>query len=234
METMETILIILNVILIFSIGLFTKFYLPSYFKSKGENLAKIEDLMKIDGKIEEIKTENAKNLEEFKTEINHKATIELETIKTRLLTEYEVAKTYLVKYSQEQFIIYNNLWTNLCELELHLDKLWDQASLPHLKKFALQLKLTRDSLKKGALLIEDGHYKELNFILDSFEEFQFGKKTLIDIRKKSETDTFIDMDDIRRTINSNMSIRDDLKNNLLQMMDCLKRQIAYKNQINNA
>lgn len=231
---METIIIILNIIIIFGIGLFTKFYLPSYFQKKGENLAKKEDLLEIDGKIEEIKTENAKKLAEFETEIKQKATIELEVIKTRLLTEYEVAKTYLVKYSQEQFNIYNNLWTNLCELELYLDNLWDQASLPRLKKFAIQLKLTQDSLKKGALLVEDKHYKELNFILDRFEEFQFGKKYLIDFRKKSDSDLYVDMDEVRRIINSNMSIRDDLKNYLLQMMDCLKNQIAYKNQIKSS
>lgn len=55
---METIIIILNALFVFSIWItfyFLRGYLPSYLNKKGENLATKEDVSKITEKIEEVK-----------------------------------------------------------------------------------------------------------------------------------------------------------------------------------
>lgn len=59
---METIMQILNILVIIVVGiifLFRRFYLPSYLSKKGENLATKEDIADITKKIEEVKIEFA-------------------------------------------------------------------------------------------------------------------------------------------------------------------------------
>lgn len=51
---MEWIQIIINVVLIFLLGLFIKNYLPSYMNEKGKNLATKEDIQEITRKTEEV------------------------------------------------------------------------------------------------------------------------------------------------------------------------------------
>lgn len=60
---METIMQILNILVIIAVGiifLFRRFYLPAYLNKKGENLATKEDVAGITKKIEEVKIEFAK------------------------------------------------------------------------------------------------------------------------------------------------------------------------------
>lgn len=57
---METIMQILNILVIIAVGiifLFRRFYLPAYLNKKGENLATKEDIADITEKIEEVKME---------------------------------------------------------------------------------------------------------------------------------------------------------------------------------
>ena len=101
-----------------------------------------------------------------------------------------------------------------------------------MQKLAKQAYQARIKVKKSALLIEDRHYFELNNILDEFENFEFGKKRLIALRKLNQNE-YIDEQQIRHTIDNNAAIKNRLLELLLDMMGCLKRQIITKEEPNN-
>jgi len=104
--------------------------------------------------------------------------------------------------------------------------------MANLHKLANQIHNARLKIRKSALLIEDRHYRELNYILGQFADFQFGKKYLIDLRKANRNE-HIDQEDIRHAIESNEEIKDRLVLSLGEMMTCLKRQIIKTEEPNN-
>lgn len=60
---------VFNVVLIFFVGWYVKFYLPGYFKKKGENLATKEDVAAITHEIEGVKNHYAQAMEKYKDSI---------------------------------------------------------------------------------------------------------------------------------------------------------------------
>lgn len=195
-----------------------------------------------------IRHEYAKDLEQLKIQLQATAqekiertkadlaasnSREIETLKARLSAEYEVMKASLVRYFQKQFDLYNDLWVSLCDLEGSVRKLWDIASPKNLRVFVKQIEETRSKVRKSALLIEDHHYRELNEILDVFDRFQVGKRTLIELRQDRQGGGVAE-DEIRRTINSNSEAKNNLVELLDAMMTCLKRQIVQAERLNNS
>lgn len=69
---MEWIQIIINVVLIFLLGLFIKNYLPSYMNEKGKNLATKEDIQEITKKTEEVQKEFKEGFEYFSSDLQFK------------------------------------------------------------------------------------------------------------------------------------------------------------------
>lgn len=164
-------------------------------------------------------------LEQFKSNLASDNAQELEKFKTSIRTEYEVIKSSLLRYSERQFDIYNELWGSLCDVERRVDGLWERATEPSLRELAKQLYEARAKVRKSALLIENRHYKELNQILDEFENFRFGNQQLIDLRK-ANPNRKVNQIDIDDAIHDNGEIKDRLLVSLNQMMACLKRQIV--------
>ena len=173
------------------------------------------------------------DLEQYKSDLSATNSIEIERFKARIRTEYEIIKASLLRYSEKQFELYNDLWASLCDLEVCVTNLWEKANITNLRKLARQLNDTRLKVRKSALLIEDRHYKELNLVLNKFEGFQFGKKYLIDLRKAKRNE-YVDEHDIRNAISNNAEIKNSLVQLLSDMMECLKRQIVKTEQPNKA
>ncbi len=69
---MEWIQIVINVVLIFLLGLFIKNYLPSYMDEKGKNLATKEDIQEITRKTEEVQKEFKEGFEYFSSDLQFK------------------------------------------------------------------------------------------------------------------------------------------------------------------
>ena len=67
---MDTVLLILQIVILGALGYIFRAYLPSYFKKKGENLATKEDIGEITQKIEQVRVQYIAKLEEFKQTIN--------------------------------------------------------------------------------------------------------------------------------------------------------------------
>ena len=117
--------------------------------------------------MEEIKKRYASELEETKTEL-------------------EKAKLQFVRYSEKQFELYNDLWKVLLYTKQQADMLWQRADPSQIPAFSEQIRLTRRAIDDNLLLIEDNHYEKLIQLIEQFEQFQFGKLKLIDIRSQIE------------------------------------------------
>src|SRR5690606_14450904 len=71
------------------------------------------------------------------------------------------------------------------------DNLWEKVSPKNLVDLSKQLYNTRCEIEKASLFIEDSHYSELIRIIKHFNEFEIGKKMLIDYRKETNIDEHI-------------------------------------------
>jgi len=129
---------------------------------------------------EKDKAKYQKELEDLKKHYQ----IELETHKKEL----ETSKMIFLKYSENQFDLYNVLWKELIEVKHKGQDLWESASPQNLKSFADQLFKTKKVIEKSALLIEEEHYVNLLLLIEEFSNYQFGKKYLIDYRKKKSSE----------------------------------------------
>ena len=69
---MEWLYIILEIVLIFLLGLFIKNFLPSYMEEKGKNLATKEDIEAITRKTEEVQREFKEGFEIFSSDVHFK------------------------------------------------------------------------------------------------------------------------------------------------------------------
>ena len=115
--------------------------------------------------------------------ISNKEKAQYEQELERLKTQLELTKTMVARYSEQQFTVYNQLWSSLYELLTTGDELWMHAERQKLLRFAKQLRLTKDAVEKGSLFIEDELYQKLRDILEVFSNYEAGKSHLIDLRE---------------------------------------------------
>jgi len=173
-----------------------------------------------------VKHDYEKQLKDYEAKLKLTTDTELAKVNNRLSMELELTKLKLGPYSERQFTLYNELWTSLCDLKQSMEILWVSASGENLTEFAQQLAETSDILEKSALLVEPGHYAELNEILNTFGAYRLGKETLIDLRKERIGRNPIHDHEIRELIDGNRQTRESLREYLPQMMECLRSQIA--------
>jgi hypothetical protein len=128
--------------------------------------------------IETQKALHSEKLERVKAELNLK--IEEQRSNIQLLRE----RTQ--RFSSVQFELYAELWRRLQDLRFIADDLWEKATRDNLFAFVACLIETRKAVEKSALFLENQHYKELRKTLDLFQEFQMGKKKLIEIRSNDD------------------------------------------------
>lgn len=159
--------------------------------------------------IEEIKkthAESLKNLDfKYQREIeNHKITL----------------KNY-VRYSDEQFKLYNEFWSSLLDLKQKADDLWENANNENLFPFANQLKETKIKVEKARLFIEIDHYRNLKRILELYSEYSVGKTNLISLRRNRN----IERSEINELIRSNQSAKYQYDILMEEIFASLKQQI---------
>jgi hypothetical protein len=170
-----------------------------------------------------LEQDRAKYQREFEG-IKRKYQEELEIKKNEL----EKSKSLFLRYSEHQFNLYNELWKSLCDLKHIGEELWERADPQLLKKFSKQLRETKLTVEKSALLIEDNHYKSLIDILDKFGSFEIGKLTLITLRNRTvhEMNEYgVREIEIRRLIDDNGQTKQEFVDLTEQL------SLAFKNQI---
>lgn len=76
-------------------------------------------------------------------------------------------------------MLYTRLWHSLCDLKDAADVLWERAIDDNLQRFSEQLEKTSKEIEKSFLFIEDAHYRELSRLMEEFNDYEFGKDSLI-------------------------------------------------------
>lgn len=149
---------------------------------------------------------------------------ELETKKNEL----EKSKSIFLRYSEHQFNLYNDLWKSLCDLKHIGEDLWERAEPQLLRKFSKQLRETKLTVEKSALLIEDNHYQALTGVLEKFENFEIGKQTLITLRNRTvnEMNQFGFQEyEIRRIIEGNWQTKQEFVELTVELSAAFKNQL---------
>lgn len=166
---------------------------------------------------------------------NNKHEKELEEIKKRYASELEETKTELekaklqfVRYSEKQFELYNDLWKVLLYTKQQADMLWQRADPSQIPAFSEQIRLTRRAIDDNLLLIEDDHYEKLIQLIEQFEQFQFGKLKLIDIRSQLESGDEapqITKEEAQGTIKSNKKTKEKYDELIMDIGKSFRNQI---------
>ena len=164
---------------------------------------------------------------------NNKHSKELEGIKGKYNKELEETKSALEKaklqflrYSEKQFDLYNDLWRVLHYTKLQADELWENAIPEKIPSFSEQIKLTKTAINDNLLLIEEEHYDKLLELIKQFEQFQFGKIRLVDIRRRpGENIEAISPIEIRLTIDLNKKTKDNYDKLIMEIGKTFRNQI---------
>lgn len=164
---------------------------------------------------------------------NNQHSQELEGIKGKFNKELEVtksalekAKSQFLRYSEKQFDLYNDLWRVLLYTKLQADELWENAIPEKIPSFSEQIKLTKTAINDNLLLIEEEHYDKLIELIKQFEEFQFGKIRLVDIRRENGGNSkTISLDDARRTIGLNKKTKENYDKLIMEIGKTFRNQI---------
>ena len=166
---------------------------------------------------------------------NNKHEKELEEIKNKYSSELEKTKSELEKaklqfqrYSEKQFDLYNDLWRVLLYTKRQADMLWQKADPSQIPSFSEQIRLTRNAISDNLLLIEEEHYNKLIQLIEQFEQFQFGKSKLIDIRTQLEDGTLVPViskEEAQKTINKNKKTKDKYDELIMNIGKSFRMQI---------
>lgn len=163
---------------------------------------------------------------------NNKHEPELESIKNKYAKELEEAKSAIEKakmqfarYSEKQFESYNSLWKILLYTKRQADMLWENSEPSQIPSFSEQIRLTKDAINDNLLLIEEEHYTKLILLIEQFEQFQFGKIKLVDIRGNSSKNENITVEDTFNTINQNKNTKDNYDNLILDIGKSFRIQL---------
>ncbi|MCP3852789.1 MAG: hypothetical protein GY694_21560 [Gammaproteobacteria bacterium] len=163
------------------------------------------------------------------SEESQKFQLKFDAIKREKDHLFDSLKSASFRYSDSQFGLYNELWRSLVDLKTSADSLWEQVSAKKVKDFSIQVKETSDAIERSALLIEDDHYQKLKNIIKQFEDFQFGKQRLVDLRNHLVHQNDVDENEIRYTIDDNRQRKEEFTALLNELRTHFKKQISGAN-----
>lgn len=163
---------------------------------------------------------------------NNKHEQELEGIKNKYAKELEETKSTIEKakmqyarYSEKQFESYNSLWKILLYTKQQADMLWEKLEPSQIPAFSEQIRLTKDAINDNLLLIEEEHYTKLILLIEKFEQLQFGKIKLVDVRGYSSENDGISLEETRITINQNKTTKDNYEKLILDIGKSFRTQL---------
>ena len=140
-------------------------------------------------------------------------------------SQLEIFRTTTLRYSGEQFSLYNKLWHSLCELKSAAESLWAEAAESNLRSFSTQLRITSDELEKSYVFIEDSHYKDLSRLLNAFKNYEIGKKKLVEIYMIRNFGRRVTRYDIQELVDANRGRKQKYEQLAKKIGDDLKKQL---------
>ena len=165
---------------------------------------------------------------------NNKHENELEALKSKYANELEETKSELekakfqfIRYSEKQFELYNDLWKVLLYTKQQADMLWQKADPSQIPAFSEQIRQTRRAIDDNLLLIEEEHYNKLIQLIEQFEQFQFGKLKLVEIRSQFDNGdgVVISKTETQKTIRNNRRTKDRYDTLIMDIGKSFRKQI---------
>ena len=177
-------------------------------KHKQENRILLQKMMEENAVvIEEIKKNHQKELENYKVELGN-----------------------YTRFSNEQFILYNDVYAALCDLKYSAEKLWNRANKRNLLDFARQLKIAKEKSEKSVLLMEERHYRTLVRLINAFSNFEIGKKRLIEVsEERINNNEFFSELQVKDSIRRNERVKEEYTDLLENILISFKKHIYYPN-----
>jgi hypothetical protein len=207
-----------------------------------------------DRHIERVRADNNMALEQLK----HSHTLEMEKLKGEVTVELERQRAAInrqseatKRYSETQFASYVSLWTQLQDLRVTADNLWEKATPQTLESFVQELVKTRRTLEVAGVILEPDLYHSLQRNVEVFDRFYRGKKRLIEIRSQAgileikqtlnadeghydvhtalhqrRYDTQRMLQEVREQISNNQTIMQDYRNTLEQIREDMQRKLS--------
>jgi hypothetical protein len=105
-----------------------------------------------------------------------------------------------------------------------------RVSREELEIFSKILTNARFAANRGRLILLENHYQKLQNIFDSFENYQIGKKRLIEIRTKEEFDENYGMEserNIHQQIRANEKNKHEYEELLDQILRDFRKQLGF-------
>ncbi len=163
---------------------------------------------------------------------NNRHETELEKIKAdyssalaKTQHEYDKIERKHYLYSQSQFELYNSLWKQLIYTRRMADDLWTDANPHKIPSFAEQISQTKHVIEENMLLIEESHYEALLKLMNEFENFNIGKRKLIELRQTTVENVLENIEDISRMIEENGGAKDRYDSLVTQVGNYFRAQI---------
>lgn len=111
--------------------------------------------------------------------------LEIERLKSAL----DIERARAERNSRAQFDLYARLWRRLQDVKFVADLLWERPSVDGYWAFTATLAHAKAEISRGRLVLNERDYLRLNHLLNVFEQFEVGKKRLIDLRSREELET---------------------------------------------
>lgn len=121
----------------------------------------------------------------FNWMMNHFSKKIMTEYENRIKTMFDIYKDSTLRYNQQQFEKYNEIWGSLFDLKMAADALWHEATGINLNDYSKKLNAAFIITGKNALIIEEAHYKELTNLFRAFGSYEYGKKNLLTTRLNS-------------------------------------------------
>lgn len=166
---------------------------------------------------------------------NNKHSSELEKIKNKYQKELESSKSELdkskslfLRYSEKQFVLYNDLWKVLLYTKQQADSLWEKTTSEKIPSFIEQIQLTKNAVDDNMLLIEEDHFNKLSQLIEQFEKFKIATFLLRDLKNKSSDEIEqmgITQDQTLETITNNTDWKNKYDNIIMEIGVNFRKQI---------
>lgn len=145
----------------------------------------------------------------------------------RFKSDLQTARDRDQRISEAQFRLYSEVWSNLQDLKAAGDRLWERCMPETLSRFIDTLGGARLAIGRGRLILTEAHHKRLQVILEVFDQFEIGKRRLIEIRSEDlQSDLKNDsIDRIRSQIEANRQHKDAYERLLDEILPEFRRQL---------
>jgi hypothetical protein len=133
------------------------------------------------------------------------------------------------KIKDKRIDLYERLWVDLIDLKDIMNELWVKLDEPTFNKYVEQLKKTKKIINSKRIFLEKKEYLEIKKLLETLENYQIGKKKLLEDGLEREFDAAMVPALVNDLKNKNYSEIEKFEKLINQLEEKVKKFIGIKN-----